>query len=498
MHSLRAYIQSQPLSAILITAAFWRLMAAIFSYGFGMTDDHAHVIEVAQRWVDGYRDWFDHPTAANHSIVYPGLHYLLFSVLDSIGVSHPTPKMFIVRLLHAAYSLLIVWYGYRIANRLAGAQAARWTGWLLALLWLMPILSVRNLVEVVCIVPCMAAFYQLIRHEHPLMKDILIAGLLLGLAFAFRYQVMLFTAGIGLAFLLQRQVKFMLMTGVSFIIGAFLVQGVTDWISWGYPFASFYQNVTYNMAKQNAYVSGNWAKYILFLFGVLIPPISVFIYYGWLRHLRKWLLISLPLLIFLLFHTYFPNRQERFILPMLPLMTAVGIAGWVTFMEHSSWWPTKDRLMRRSWVAFYILNAFLLILFSFSSTKSARINALLVLREIPESNPLVWEQRKKAGNLPAFYLGRDPSTVILYRTQKTHTVAIERVKKERPKFISMMGMRDIDQRIESFTTRFNAKLTLFRVIEPSLIDQLLHILNPKYNRSRKIHIYKIQYDDASG
>ena len=154
--ALRQALQRDPLTWITVIAAVPRLVAAVFSGGYFAHDDHFLVIEAAQSWVAGadYNAWLPwnqhgipHPTG--HMLVYPGLHFLLLRSWDWLGFDDPALKMVLVRVLHAAWSLITVRVGYRIIRRLAGAQAALHGGLWLALFWFAPFLSVRNLVEMV-------------------------------------------------------------------------------------------------------------------------------------------------------------------------------------------------------------------------------------------------------------------------------------------------------------------------------------------------------------
>ena len=126
--------EEKPLVVILFLAIFFRLLAVIFAKGWGMLDDHFIVIESAQSWVDGedYNDWLpgsprNHgPTG--HNFFYPGLHFLLFSFFRFIHLNDPQVKMLFVRLLHATWSLLTVYYGYKITKQIGDEKAARLTG----------------------------------------------------------------------------------------------------------------------------------------------------------------------------------------------------------------------------------------------------------------------------------------------------------------------------------------------------------------------------------
>src|SRR5690349_5637900 len=119
----RRYWEEKPLTVIILASAFFRLLAVLFSKGYAFHDDHFLVIEAAQSWVDGYdyNNWLPtitktvtHPSG--HSLLYPGMHYLLFKFLQLIGIFDPQIKMYVARFLHAAFSMITVYFGYKIAE----------------------------------------------------------------------------------------------------------------------------------------------------------------------------------------------------------------------------------------------------------------------------------------------------------------------------------------------------------------------------------------------
>src|SRR5687767_9763243 len=137
------------LTVILVIALAVRLVAAFFSKGYAYHDDHFDIISIAQDWVYGIPVWLNEDLPPRHSMFYAGIHYGLFYFLEQIGITQPTTKMLVVRLLHALYSLLVVYFGYKITEALSGQRDARIVGLMLALVWFMPFMSVRNLVEMV-------------------------------------------------------------------------------------------------------------------------------------------------------------------------------------------------------------------------------------------------------------------------------------------------------------------------------------------------------------
>ncbi|MFN8134921.1 MAG: hypothetical protein U0Z17_06750 [Bacteroidales bacterium] len=70
----------------------------------------------------------------------------------------------------------------------------------------------------------------------------------------------------------------------------------------------------YNIQAANDYISGPWYNYMLLLAGLLIPPVSLMLLFGFFRIWEKAIVtisagFSFPGFSFVL------NKQERFILP---------------------------------------------------------------------------------------------------------------------------------------------------------------------------------------
>ena len=196
--------QLSPLQQLLWLGFIVRLLAVFFSKGFGWHDDHFLIIEPAQSWVDGfdYNAWMpstEHPerTAQGHPLLYTGFHYYLFLLLKYIGLQNPQGKMLVVRFLHALWSLLIIKYGYLIAKHYGNNKSAWYTGLFLALFWFMPFISVRNLAEFVSVPPMLIGMYLLIKKDKK-TRDLLLAGLWLGLGISMRFQLAFVLVGLAL------------------------------------------------------------------------------------------------------------------------------------------------------------------------------------------------------------------------------------------------------------------------------------------------------------
>jgi hypothetical protein len=299
LKTIKTYYLSHPLQCILIVACFLRLVAAFFAKGYGMHDDHFLVIEVAGSWAEGfnYNNWL--PSDSNtipqgHSFFYVGLHYLLFVCLNTFGITSPEVKMFIVRIIHAVYSLSIVYFGYKITNKYAGNKTASQVGWLLAAFWFMPWLSVRNLVEIQCVPFLMWGMWIYTKKEKPDIKTLILSGLVAGIAFSIRYQTLFFLAGFGLALLCLKQFRNAIVWGFSALFMMFFIQGGIDFFVWGRPCAELIEYVRYNYMAAGDYLQGGFLKYVWVILGLLLPPVSIFIFGGFFMRWRKYLLLFLP------------------------------------------------------------------------------------------------------------------------------------------------------------------------------------------------------------
>ncbi len=578
---------SRPLRIILLLAIVVRIVAAVFSQGFGMHDDHYSIIEAAQSWVDGtdYNDWlpesqkemkyrltersFDNLAEQalpedvlknlkglkkrpfqskqafkkaveevigvrnsliyfdlivkqsqlgaepdGHSFFYVGIHYLFFSILKSVGIVDPQFKMFLVRLLHAFLSLLVVFYGFKITERLKDQETAKIVGLLLAISWFMPFLSVRNLNEVAGIPFLFVGLWLLTKPTDKELQSwaVLFGGFVVGLAFSVRFQNSIFIGGIGLAYLIQRKWKDAFYYGLGALLSMALIQGIVDLIIWERPFAELGEYIRYNLRHKNEYGANHPEMYFLVLTGIMVPPLGLFLFFGFLRTYKKILLIFLPTFLFLAFHTYFPNKQERFIFPIIPFFIMLGIIGWREFYQQSRFWNQRPKLLKSMFVFFWIVNFMLLPLFSTFYSKRARVESMLYLSKKDDASTILLENTNRTGVtfLPNYY---STKWLQMYKLPKYKTIdslkfashqrntrhvkilyAYEYFQKNpkaaKPQYILFFGEKKLDERLEK-AMKYFPNLQFDTKITPSFMDAILHKLNPA-NKNVPIFIYKTQ------
>jgi hypothetical protein len=490
----------RPLAALILIALLPRLLAAVFSGGYFAHDDHFLIVEAAGSWVDGhdYNYWLpwnqgEVPRPSGHSFVYVGLHYLLLSVLRFIGLVDPELQMVVVRLLHALWSLVVVREGYRIALRLSDPQVAWRTGLFLALLFFMPFLSVRNLVEVACIPFLMLGAQRLLgTSTSPTPRDLFLAGLWIGLAMNVRFQTIFFAAGPGLALLVQKQVRSAVLYGLGVATPLLVLQGGIDLVMWGRPFAELTEYVLYNLNNTTTYGVLPWYNYLLLLAGLFIPPFSLAVGFGFFRRTTP-LLLWLPVLLFIAIHSYFPNKQERFLLPIVPLYFVLGHVAWEMWRQRSAWWQQRTGLWRGILRWTWGLNVVLLVVLCFSYSKRSRVMAQVMLQDMDVHGMVIEDSVEGEAPMPPLFYSRHWTATVVPWTDPEADLGAELARhpaEQRPNIVLFCGTEELPQRMQR-TIKAMGPLEIVGVAQPGLLDRTVHWLNP-VNRNEAIVVARVR------
>lgn len=462
-----------------------------------MHDDHFLVVEVGASWAAGedYNAWLPEsqrergielPTPHPGNFVYPGIHAGLFLLFHAVGLDVPGGQMLVVRLLHGLASLLTVGLGFRIAAHLGGARAAEQTGWLLAALAWMPIVSVHQLVEMVCIPPLLAAVWWWVRvplAEHTRLTWVAI-GCAWGLATGLRFQVGVAAVGFAAAVVfVHRRAAFPgILAVAAAAFAVFSLTQVSDLWVWGEPFAQLRAYFGYNTAHAANYPQGPVYQYILTLAGLLLPPFSVLVLWGAFRNARSWAVVVWPVLFFLVFHSIFPNKQERFILPIVPLLLCAGMAGVQGFQ--------RVRWQRILYCIGWCINGVALVVLTPATFKRSRLEAMERLHAYGDVHNFLAVQVDSGAMPPQYYWGKwtrywtaDGSTPP--EDDKRTYCASHRP----PDALLFYGDAGIPAAVERYRVLYPS-LKFVEEVPPGRWDRFIHALNP-INSVERVAIYRI-------
>jgi hypothetical protein len=135
------------------------------------------------------------------------------------------------------------------------------------------------------------------------------------------------------------------------------------------------------------------------------------------------------------------------------------------------------------WWYFWIVNAALLVVVTFSFAKKDRVEPLLVVYRRHDATGVLVAQYNQTFHVPDYYLGRPrPPLVVVTKVDEVSapTVPINYV-------ILYSDTPEADRVFLAGALHRN--LTLLTVITPSLADRLAHAINPRHNKARTAEIY---------
>ena len=490
------------LKIILFLGLFFRILATIFSKGYAFTDDHFEVVELAQNILEkGVAKSFSHipkGEAYIFNLIYIEIHTLIFGLCESLGLYNPEGKMLIARLVHALFSMLTIYVGYRLTERLSNRQNdAKIVGLLLAIFWVFPFLSVRDLREFACIPPMMLGCYYACTKEIK-TKQILLMAWWFTVGFVFRYQMIFVPFVIGLWWLFSKKNwQKAIIFGIAF--GAFfmLTQGLFDYLTWGNPFASLKTYATYNSDSANIalYPAGPWHRYIGTVAGLFLGFPALLLLAGYFKTAtqsgnRKMLFYAS--LLFFVFHSYYANKQERFILPFLPLFIILGIIGFRDVYEKYSSKIWLRGFTKFAIIWFVILNTVLVFLLSVTYTKRSRVESMNYLREKGDLQNMLIQNYESSQPEAPFYLQKHYDYFMVDTHEKMAALPQElnSGKKTKPNYIVLVGNTDLAKRIIEVKKVFPTMQHEVD-IEPSFVDNIAYLMNPSHNHNETFYIYKV-------
>jgi len=494
--NFRGWLTANPLIALLIFGATLRLLAALFSPGFLASDDHHVLVVRAGQLADGV----PLPSSYQRSVLYPGAVSLVMRAARAAGVSAPATEMLIVRLLQAAVSLLTIVLAFRILERRADRDSAILGGLLISALFIFPVTSVHQFEEVACQVPLLAGCWWLIRAEddpaHAAALGLL-AGLAAGTALVLRFQLLSFLLPLLVLvwFRRPRTVAPAFTLGVALVLAG---QSASNWHINGDPLFSLRRYYGPIIASPDVlatdaggYPSGPPWHYLLTLLWMFIPPFSLVAIAAMVHGARRLPVLGLPALGFLVAHSLIANKQERFLLPIMPVLALLAGAGFARVRE---WFASRgwSRAYAGMWAWAVGMNALLVLLTVFTYGKKDRVAPLVAIQQRHDATGVVIVQYAYRFMVPAYYLGRPQPTLMVFSQQDSLLADAMRVRESlpRPNYLVLYS-NDVPRDSAGLTTALAAPLVRLATVSPSLGDWLAHKANPSHNKARVAIVYGI-------
>ncbi|MCX6111774.1 MAG: hypothetical protein NTY22_00585 [Proteobacteria bacterium] len=452
----------------------FRLIAAYFIYTPMALDDLNHA------WQPVINFFWGAPMSLP-SYRSPLLPYMLYGFLKIgywFGFSYdPLLSIRMMNVGLAIVSLLTMVGGYYYfknrENKLFGITLM----YMLALYAAMPYAATRSFGEAVAIPFLMLGFGLCAYGEQKNKLWVFALGFLsLGISVLFRYHVGLIYVTYVLILLFRKDKKYF---KTSILVGI-LVAGISISIAllYGrYPMQTLYEHLAVNYKYD--FGACKWYNLILLMFGLTLPPFSLV----FLDKIKKVFMDNLEagicFLVFLIAHTLTSHKEERFMLPIVPLLLIFMSALWV---------EKKDsRLVKYTFSpAFLIINTVFLFLVVTVPSQKGLIEPLFFANKklSPEKGILLNSNISKWAY--DTHLKRSIQSIDYLLIEPVTPVYLENLFEKNPNKTQVMIISEDPKKLLMLDGYKSSYLSCENITyHTSIIDKILYSLNPKYNGRKK-------------
>lgn len=390
-------MSGRTLAKLALLALALRCVAVVFSRGYEFVDQQFQYVDPAWGLATGNEWWHAWEWSAGiRSWAYPGLLAGVFRIGTGLGITDPAALMVFVRAVHACASLVPILALALVVSRWRPQPQPGRIVLLAAASFVLVYAGVQpsGLTFAVGLTVAAVLFF-----EGPGLWPCL-AGTLLGVAFACRFQDALLGPvlfGIGLV---QRRWKASLLLTAG-AVAPVVAQGLLDVATWGSFLHSAFAYVRTNVieGKSAEFGTSTVLVYLGAVAALFVPfvPEAPRIFAAGTRALPGAMTCGIA---YIALHALIARKQARFILPALALLQIVWIVGAVRTLPPD----TLSRVYRR---VVQTLNLLALVWFSIAYYHRGPIEAALTLRADPSyEGRLLLVETGGEGIGGAYWLGR--------------------------------------------------------------------------------------------
>ncbi len=484
----------KPLLYLLLIGLSFRFLASIFSKGFLTLDDHFNFVVDADTIASGNQL----PTDYKDSPLYPSFGALIMYTSRALGINSPDYEMFTIRFVQGLLSLFVIYFVYKILELKTDKTTAFLGGFLTSTLFIIPITAVHQFEEVICQVPLLASIWILIKREKLQVLNpfiILLSGLLMGVSLILRFPMISFIGIFTIGLIFSQQTRRFIIPFLFGIIFVALTQAVINTFingEFGYSFKRNYGWILDNpcdLFHTSGYPEGPMWRYLFTLLGIFIPPFSFLFLFAAIKGSKIFSIIGASTLAFLIAHSIIANKQERFLLPIIPILIILGAAGFISIKNY----VLRKRLQTlygMFWIYFWILNSILLIATIFHYGKKDRVEPFVFIQKQHNATGILIAQYNYQFLIPDYYLGKPLPPMFIFNDKNNFSNDIENLNKSQIDINYLVLYSDSVETDRSlFEHALRKKFKLLKTFSPSLGDWIANFFNPKYNRIKTARLF---------
>lgn len=333
--------------------------------------------------------------------IVPAQNWTALSIIHASGIRSPIPNLVLFAFTKTAFFLgfkdpvtqlrfallfvglfsYLVYSTFSFAYFREDENKSSVALFLLSFYFLAPMIFTRPLIENLSapflFISCWAACEYF---KKPQLKHLFISVATLTLACTFRFQAISCATALVLVVVIKRSWRDILPLILAGLLGLFL-SGTLDWIYKGGFHASFLAYSRYQAENIHRFGAQPAYVFVALFLGLSMPPLLFQRYhnFSWRTHYSNLVPALLFWFIFTLAHSVVVHKEERFMVPMLPIFFIL-----LTPLATYTWKHSKRRT-----TIFYALNFSLLPLASLNASQTNLINAARFVAHHPEFKSVV-------------------------------------------------------------------------------------------------------------
>ncbi|MTI31602.1 hypothetical protein [Xanthovirga aplysinae] len=401
-------------------------LTAFFSAGFHHLDEHFQILEYAGLKVGTVQEsnlaWEYHYQI--RPAIQPFIATNIYRSLGFVGIKDPFIVAFFLRLLSALLTFLTMRIMYKaFVEEIKDKTLKHWFAFLTFFLWIAIYNGVRFSSEnwSGALIIIALGIFKLNKTKDAGLKDLFI-GLLLGLAFIFRFQAGFLILGFLLWLLIINRSHFqnLLLIGVGLIVSIGFGVLIDRWFynewvitAWNYLNKFFDKDVS-------DFGESPWWYYLNKVFFELIPPFSLlfllapivfFIFKP--KNIITWTVFP-----FLLVHFLIGHKESRFLFPLIGFLPIMVIYSLQILKQRWKQGLFSSRWGQRFSKGFFIFNILFLILITFRPANSVGLYQL-IYRKYKEPISLYYLENNPFVGVTDIYL-KKPIVFEFYMGENLH------------------------------------------------------------------------------
>ncbi|MFH1223010.1 MAG: hypothetical protein V1647_01545 [Pseudomonadota bacterium] len=472
-------MKNRNLFLIILGGALLRVICGYFVYGFIGFDEYYNGIEPA-----GMKLFSDHAFTyldAARSPVLFYFDYILFFIANKIFNLHsPVNILRLSMMITGLISSATIYFAYRTAlllgdemprakRSLDTKRNARYTALLFSFFFAMPFIQTRLMTESI------SAFFIIFGIYFIADKKFFFSGIMLAVAAMFRLHVSIIYITLCFIFIFAPPTR---KTLRDFLFGGFLILLFQIYIDYRHSGGFLSSVIGYVKFQSGVFLTHSeqpWYNFLLLFIGLSIPIASIVTIPAAIKAEIKHAWLGIIFVVFVLFHSLMPHKEDRFMFPVIPiflLLIGLGISWAKNFFTRKKLYPLYETCLYWFWV----VNIVILVFACTSPTLTNVTGALDYARTkgmktFISDSPIVPKFfTAYKGDIKA--IGKDDWNDILCSIKDTDAVYVH----------TIFGPKEVD--LEDKAHDCGLKLTHVGNFKSGYVDRILAKLNPSKNYRR--------------